>query len=74
MMHDSVELRELKQWVLDRTGRRVRDLHIELDHERIVLRGCAASYYVKQLAQQGIRERLPEVSLENAIVVNQEAN
>ena len=75
MMHNTVELQnELKQCVLHRTGRRVRDLDIELDAERIVLKGCASSYHIKQLAQQGIQERLPHVQLENAIVVNREAN
>jgi hypothetical protein len=61
---------ELEQRVLARTGRRVRDLAIELSPERIVLRGHAATYYVKQLAQHGIRDVLPQVRLENAIVVD----
>jgi hypothetical protein len=61
---------ELEQRVLARTGRRVRDLAIELSPERIVLRGHAATYYVKQLAQHGVRDVLPEVHLENAIVVD----
>ena len=61
---------ELEQRVLARTGRRVRDLAIELSPERIVLRGHAATYYVKQLAQHGVRDVLPEVRLENAIVVD----
>ena len=75
MLHNTVELQnELKQWVLHRTGRRVRDLDIELEAERIVLKGCVTSYHVKQLAQQGVRERLPDVQLENAIVVSRELN
>ena len=61
---------ELEQRVLARTGRRVRDLAIELSPERIVLRGHAATYYVKQLAQHGVRDVLPQVRLENAIVVD----
>jgi hypothetical protein len=60
---------ELEQHVLARTGRRVRNLAIELEAERVVLRGCAASYHIKQLAQHGIRDILPQVCLENAIVV-----
>jgi hypothetical protein len=60
---------ELETRVLARTGRRVRNLHIELSPERVVLHGQAATYYVKQLAQHGVREVLPEVRLENAIVV-----
>jgi hypothetical protein len=33
--------------------------------------GRAATFHVKQLAQHGIREILPEVRLENAITVAQ---
>jgi hypothetical protein len=61
--------KELEHHVLARTGRRVRNLEIELCSERVVLRGHAESYYVKQLAQHGIRDLLPQVRLENAIVV-----
>jgi hypothetical protein len=65
---------ELESQVLNRTGRRVRDLAIELRPERVVLRGSASSYYVKQLAQQGVRDVLPHVRLENAITVSQETS
>jgi hypothetical protein len=60
---------ELERHVHERTGRRVRDLHVELEHERIVLHGKAGSYYVKQLAQSGVRDMLPEMTVENDIVV-----
>jgi hypothetical protein len=72
MVHTfSPQLRnELERQVLNRTGRRVRDLAVELHPERVVLRGCAQSYYIKQLAQHGIRDVLPYVHLENAIVVD----
>lgn len=63
-LHDELERR-----VLDRTNRRVRDLTIELFPEQVILRGRAASFYVKQLAQHGVRDLLPQVRLENAIVV-----
>jgi hypothetical protein len=55
--------------VQERTGRRIRDLRIELWPEGVVLRGHAATYYVKQLAQHGVRDLLPHVELRNAIVV-----
>ena len=61
---------ELVRQVQTRTGRRIRDLAVELQPERIVLRGYAASYYLKQLAQHGVQEMLPHVRLENAITVN----
>lgn len=62
---------QLEQCVQARTGRRVRNLDIELTSERIVLRGHADTYYVKQLAQHGVRDLLPQVRLENAIVVGE---
>ena len=66
----SPQLRDdLERQVLSRTGRRVRDLAVELHPEGIVLRGVAQSYYVKQLAQHGVRDVMPHVRLENAIVV-----
>jgi hypothetical protein len=60
---------ELESRVLARTGRRVLNLDIQLLPERVVLHGWAGSYHVKQLAQQGVREYLPNVRLENAIEV-----
>ena len=61
---------KLEEQVHSRTGRRVRDLAIELSSERVTLHGWAASYHIKQLAQHSIRELLPHVRLENAIVVD----
>jgi hypothetical protein len=61
---------DLERQVLTRTGRRIRDLAVELHPERVVLRGSTQSYYLKQLAQHGVREVLPHVRLENAIVVD----
>jgi hypothetical protein len=73
MVTTSLQLQqELETHVNARTGRRVRDLAVELMPERVVLRGLAGTYYVKQLAQQGIREVLPDVRLENAIVVHRD--
>jgi hypothetical protein len=70
MLHNFVQLhRELESSVQARTGRRVRDLHIELSPERVTLHGNAATYHVKQLAQHGVRDVLPNVRLDNAIVV-----
>ena len=55
--------------VQQRTGRRVRNLRIELRPEGVVLRGRAPTFHVKQLAQHGVRDLLPQVDLQNAIVV-----
>ena len=61
---------EIERHVLVRTGRRVRNLAVELIPEAVILRGCASTYYVKQLAQHGVRDVLPQIRLENAIVVD----
>jgi hypothetical protein len=72
MVHSlSLQLRrDLERRVQARTGRRVRNLTVELLPERVVLRGCAGSYHVKQLAQHGVRDVLPNIRLDNAIVVD----
>lgn len=57
------------QRVANRTGRRVRDLAVEVTPGRVTLRGRAGSFHVKQLAQSGAREVLPDARVENAIVV-----
>ncbi|HLN27645.1 MAG TPA: hypothetical protein VK395_07855 [Gemmataceae bacterium] len=69
-MKNSLQLqRELEDRIRERTGRRIRNLAIELLPERVVLRGLAATYHIKQLAQHGVRDLLPHVFLENAITV-----
>lgn len=71
MVAPSSQLRhELERHVQTITGRRVRNLTVELFPERVILRGTTPTYYVKQLAQHGIRDMLPQVRLENAIVVD----
>jgi len=62
---------ELERQVSLRTGRRVRNLAVELEAERIVLRGQTTTYHIKQLAQHGILDMFPDVRLENGIVVEQ---
>ena len=61
---------ELESRVRDRTSRRVRNLAVEIHPGRVVIRGQTATYYVKQLAQHGVQDLLPEVRLENTIVVD----
>ena len=60
---------DLARRVRERTGYRVRDLAIEFGSDGVVLHGRSPSYHVKQLAQQGVWELLPNVGLRNAIVV-----
>jgi hypothetical protein len=71
MIHVSPQLRsDLERHILARTGRRLRNLAIELVPEAVILRGSATTYHVKQLAQHGVRDLLPQVRLENAIEVD----
>jgi hypothetical protein len=65
---------ELERRVQDRTGRRIRNLAVELGTGHIILRGLTTTYYAKQLAQHGIRDLFPDVRLENAIVVDSAVN
>lgn len=60
---------ELETHVRARTGRRVRDLAIELSPEGVLLQGKTMCFYDKQMAQHSVREVLPDVRLNNAIVV-----
>jgi len=70
MMLDFPDLRqELETRVRARTGGRLRKLDIQLSPEGVVLQGESATFHVKQLAQHGVRELLPNVQLRNDIVV-----
>ena len=60
---------ELERHIQDRTGRRVQELCVDVSDEQIVLRGRTSSYYIKQLAQHSVWDVLPDVQLENDIVV-----
>lgn len=60
---------ELARRVRALTGGRVGGLTVEIRADRVVLRGRAASFYVKQLAQHGVREILPRVRVDNALAV-----
>lgn len=63
-------VQDLEEAIRGQTGHRVQDLAVEIRAGRVVLRGQASSYHVKQLAQHGIAELLPRgVKLENAITV-----
>jgi hypothetical protein len=59
----------VKERVLARTGRRVRGLTVEVGEGKVVLRGQADSFHVKQLAQHGVWDLLPTAKLVNAIEV-----
>ena len=70
MPNDLPRLRtELENHVMAVTGRRIRNLDIKISPEGVVLEGQTQTYYIKQLAQHGVREVLPDVRLDNAIQV-----
>jgi carbon storage regulator CsrA len=50
--------KRLAQWIARRTGDRIRELSVERHDDRIVIRGSARSYYVRQLAQAAVNELL----------------
>ncbi|MBY0512631.1 MAG: hypothetical protein K2P78_01815 [Gemmataceae bacterium] len=59
----------VQEHVAVRTGRRVRELRVEVQPDHIVLRGRTSSFHVKQLAQHGAREAYPGARVRNVIVV-----
>jgi hypothetical protein len=59
----------LLQRVAKWTGRRVQNLAIEVGGGRVIIRGQAKSFHIKQLAQRGAQDILPNANLINAIVV-----
>jgi hypothetical protein len=62
-------LAEIRDAILARTNRRVWNLSVELGSHEIVLRGFADSFHMKQLAQEGIRNMVPDLRVKNAITV-----
>ena len=70
LMPEATRLQEeLARSIEARTGRRVRELEIEILPEVVVLRGRTTSWYVKQLAQHCVSIRLPRFGVRNGIVV-----
>ena len=51
------------------TGRRVRGLVVVVRGKTVVLAGRASSFHVKQLAQRGAQDVLPQAALANEIAV-----
>jgi hypothetical protein len=60
---------ELERHVQVRTNWRIRNLSIEVQSDRAVLRGQATTNFTRQLAQHAVQDILPHVRLENAIGV-----
>jgi hypothetical protein len=62
-------LYELERHVQVRTNWRIRNLTIEIQSGRAVLRGQATTNFTRQLALHAVQDFLPHVRLENAIAV-----
>jgi hypothetical protein len=63
----------LKSRILARTGARIQNLAIQFSPDGVILLGETFSFYVKQLAQHGLLEDLPEVHVHNCINVSEPA-
>jgi hypothetical protein len=50
---DSIE-RDIEDAIRRRTGRQIQELQVKTLGERVLVRGCAPSYYVWQLALCGV--------------------
>jgi hypothetical protein len=46
--------RAIERQIVQRTWRRVQALEVEVTDNRVIVRGRASSYYVEQLALQGV--------------------
>jgi hypothetical protein len=65
---DSFVLR-VERLVQGRAGSRIRDLHVEVRGEEVLLTGRASSYYAKQLATHAALGEIAPLVLNNAIDV-----
>ncbi len=52
-----------------RTGGRIRDLHVDVTDESVVISGVASTYYAKQLVTHAALDEIPGRVLTNAIEV-----
>jgi hypothetical protein len=59
----------VRRRIAQRTWGRLRQLQVEVDAQRVIVRGRSPTYYLKQLALAAVREALPTTAVELAIVV-----
>jgi hypothetical protein len=57
--------------IQQRTWGRIRRLRVEWKDSRVVVQGCAPSYYVKQLALQAVRDLDEKVTVDLDIEVGE---
>ncbi|MHB1035500.1 MAG: hypothetical protein ACYC35_21460 [Pirellulales bacterium] len=63
-------VRQLRRRIGERTHDGIEELGIEVDGDRIVLRGRVASYYALQLVFAAVMETIGPVELESRIEVS----
>ena len=63
----------LRSRILARTGTRVQNLEIQFSPDGVILLGDTFSFHVKQLAQHGLLDDLPDVHVHNRIIVSERA-
>jgi hypothetical protein len=51
----------LERQIRQRTWDRVHQLRVERQGDRVIVRGCSSSYYVKQLALLAVQELCPSL-------------
>jgi hypothetical protein len=56
--HSAALEQAIKCQIMKRTGGRIQMLEVEVIGDRVVLRGCSPSYYLKQLVLQGVLDVL----------------
>ena len=58
------------QRIAERTGRRIQGLAVEAIATCVVVRGCAASFHLKQLAIQGVFDVIGAHDIEINVLIN----
>jgi hypothetical protein len=69
----AAETREqaVRRRIAQRTWGRLRQLYLEVDEQRVLIRGSSPTYYLKQLALAAVQEVLPTMAVELDIRVAQ---
>jgi hypothetical protein len=67
--HEALEI-VIRKRIESRLPGRVRNLHVRVSSDSVVLEGQCATFYTKQIAQHAAMGVLDEEQLENAIVVS----
>ncbi len=59
----------VRRRIAQRTWGRLRQLEVEVDAQRVVVRGSSPTYYLKQLAIAAVQEALPGTPVELDVLV-----